>query len=129
MPFHCTTEFASKPLPVNVTVACFPVTTFLGLTSERTGWGLFTLKVTALDVPPPGEGLKTVIWFAALAASAEEGTLAVISVELTRAETSACPFQLTIVADVKPVPLISSVTAAAPAVMFAGLTLAIVGMA
>lgn len=125
-PFHCTMEFASKPLPVSVTVACVPVTTFLGLTPVRTGVGLFTLKVVGFDTPPPGEGFNAVISFAELAASAEAGTEAFNSVALIKV-VNAEPLRLTTEPDEKPVPTMSKVSAPEPAITEAGFTAASTG--
>src|SRR5438045_3600152 len=62
-PFQRTTDAAMKPLPLTVrTNAEPPATADAGLTLLRVGAGLgaVTPKLTALEVPPPGEGLKTV---------------------------------------------------------------------
>lgn len=66
MLFHLTTELAIKfePLTVNVNAAP-PAVALVGLRLVSTGIGLpaggFTVRLTELDNPPPGNGLKTVI--------------------------------------------------------------------
>ena len=59
--FHWTVEEGKKPVPVTVRVnAGPPAITELGLSAVIAG-GLRTVKVNALDVPPPGGPLKTVM--------------------------------------------------------------------
>ena len=63
-PFHRTEEPVTKPVPVTVRVnADPPAVAELGEMEVRVGTGLFAvlmMKVRALEVPPPGVGLKTV---------------------------------------------------------------------
>ena len=62
-PFQRTTDAAMKPLPLTVrTNAEPPATADVGLMLLRVGAGFaaMMLKLAALEVPPPGEGLKTV---------------------------------------------------------------------
>lgn len=49
----------------------------------RTGVGAFTVKLAALEAPPPGEGFVTVTCAVALAAVEAAGTTAVNCVALT----------------------------------------------
>ena len=59
-PSSCTTELLLKFVPLTVKVKAAPPTT--ALAGERVaivGIGLLTVKLTALDVPPPGAGLVT----------------------------------------------------------------------
>lgn len=76
-PFHKTTEFVSKPLPVSVTVAAWPVGSVDGVIAVMTGTGLFTAKLTVLETPPPGAGFCTVIAPVELPVSEDAGSVAV----------------------------------------------------
>src|SRR5438128_11507817 len=59
-PFHLTTDPLMKSLPFTVkTNAASPAVLFAGEIVEMTAIGLLTVKLTALDIPPPGAGLKT----------------------------------------------------------------------
>lgn len=61
VPFHCTTEVETKPVPVTVTVvALLPAGTEVGFVADTVGAGLLIASATALEVPPPGVGLLTV---------------------------------------------------------------------
>ena len=66
VPFHCTAEFDSNPVPVIVIVAGLPGTTYRGEIALMTGTGLFTSNVALAEVPPPGAGFCTVIRLAEL---------------------------------------------------------------
>ena len=55
-PFHCATEFDSKPFPVTVTVAATPVRTSVGAIEAITGSGLLTRNLAPVESPPPGAG-------------------------------------------------------------------------
>lgn len=63
-PFHCTVEVATKLLPLTVSTKAAPnAVALFGLRVETAGTGLLIVvivKVCALDVPPPGDGLTTV---------------------------------------------------------------------
>jgi hypothetical protein len=126
-PFHSTTEFVSKPVPINVIVAACPDGTICGDIEVRTGVGLVTLNGSAALVPPPGAGFCTVTALAELLASAEAGSVAFNSVALTHNVANAEPFQATLDEGTKPVPVRSSVCVPDPATTLAGLTAAITG--
>ena len=82
VPFHLTTEPATKSLPVAVRVkAAPPVDAEVGERLVRVGTGLLvapvTLKVAAAVVPPPGAGVKTVTETVPAMAMSDAGTAAV----------------------------------------------------
>ena len=60
-PGHLTMEDATIFVPVSVKVKpVLPATAEVGLKVVSAGTGLLMVKTCALDVPPPGVGLKTV---------------------------------------------------------------------
>jgi hypothetical protein len=79
VPFHFTTEFATKlaPLTVNVKVAP-PTVAPVGATDATVGAGLLMGNVAGADVPPPGAGLMTVMLAEPELATSLAGTWAVI---------------------------------------------------
>src|ERR1700678_768578 len=61
LPFHCTTDFASKPLPLTVNVKAVPPTVaVVGEMLVTVGGALLIDRSTAVEVPPPGVGFTTV---------------------------------------------------------------------
>ena len=74
------------------------------------------VNVSALDVPPPGVGLKTVTDAVPAVAMSLAGTAAVNCVALSNVVTKPTPFHLTAEALMKFVPVTVSVKAAPPAV-------------
>src|SRR2546430_1178191 len=59
-PFHCTVDPLVKFVPLTMSVkAELPAGSKLGLMLLITGRGLLIKRVLALEVPPPGGGLKT----------------------------------------------------------------------
>ena len=61
-PLKRTTELPLKFVPVAVSVKAEPPAVLLvGLILLSVGVGLLTVKLTALEVPPPGVGFITVI--------------------------------------------------------------------
>jgi hypothetical protein len=84
LPFHCTTEVATKfePFTVSVKPAC-PTTIVEGESEETMGIRLFTVKLRMLDVPPPGTGLVTVITAVPPKATSAAVIATVSCVELT----------------------------------------------
>src|SRR5256886_1474533 len=59
LPFHCTMDELMKFVPVSASVkAASPATTLLGEIELSVGAGLLIVNVCALEVPPPGVGLK-----------------------------------------------------------------------
>lgn len=62
LPLKLTEAPLTKPVPFTVKVNAAPPTLALAGESEViAGTGLFTVRLTAEEVPPPGAGLKTVI--------------------------------------------------------------------
>src|SRR5437773_1445864 len=62
LPLKRTSEALTKLVPLTViTSAPFPAMLFGGESVLIDGAALLTVKVTALELPPPGAGLKTVI--------------------------------------------------------------------
>lgn len=128
----CATELGMKFEPLTVTVCCpEPATAVFGVSDVIAGTGLFagalTTKLTAFDVPPPGDGVNTVIGtFPAVAMSAC-GTEAVSCVALTNDVTRATPFTRTSEEATKLVPFTVKVNAGSPAVLDAGEMVVIVG--
>jgi hypothetical protein len=86
-PFHRTDELEIKPVPVTVRVkAGPPAVAELGERVVMVGTGLLAalmVKVLAVDVPPPGVGLKTVTLAVPWLAISEAGIAAVSWVEET----------------------------------------------
>jgi hypothetical protein len=61
-PLHRTLDVGTKPVPFTVSVKdAPPAVTDVGLILVVVGRGLKTVKVCALEVPPPGVGLKTLM--------------------------------------------------------------------
>ena len=64
LPSNLTTEPLTKLLPLTVRVkAAPPIAALVGETLLTAGRGLLTVIFTGLEVPPPGEGLLTVIGY------------------------------------------------------------------
>jgi hypothetical protein len=60
-PLKLTVEFVTNPVPFTVRVKATPPAVVLdGERVVMVGKGLFTMKLTAFDVPPPGVGFVTV---------------------------------------------------------------------
>jgi len=72
------TELLTKLLPFTVNVnAAPPAVALEGANEVILGTGLFTAKVSAPDVPPPGVGLETVTLAVPVLAISPAGTWAV----------------------------------------------------
>jgi hypothetical protein len=81
-PFHWTTEVGSKFVPAKVKVkAAPPAVAVLGFIPEAVGVGLAIVNIWAVEVPPPGAGLKTVT-LPAPGAEKSPARMAAVSVEL-----------------------------------------------
>src|SRR4029077_8943104 len=77
-PFHCTVELFTKFVPLTVRVKSVPPAIWLSGEREITvGTRLFMVKVSALEVPPPGGGFKTVTAAVPALAMSLAGTVAV----------------------------------------------------
>src|SRR5207249_4118769 len=120
-PFQRTSEAATKPLPVTVTVKAAPPTVALaGATVESVGTGALVMNVRAADVPPPGAGLNTVTEAVPGVATSTAGMAAVSCVALTNVVVRGAPFQRTSEPVTKLLPVTVRVKAAPPAVALAG---------
>jgi hypothetical protein len=94
-----------------------------------TGAGGLIVNVSALDVPPPGEGFTTVIDAVPGVATFAAGTMAVICVGETNVAVRVEPFQFTVELEMK-VPLVSftvKVNWPLPAIVEVGLIEVILG--
>jgi hypothetical protein len=91
------------------------------------GTGLFTVRLAAPEVPPPGAGLVTVTLNVPAVAMSEARIAAVTCVPLTNVVTRALPFTFTLVPLTKPVPFTVSVNPGLPAVALGGESEVIVG--
>lgn len=131
LPFHCTVEPLMKFVPLTVSVKPVPpAVTAFGLKPVIVGMGFCAwpiLKLTALDVPPPGAGLLTVTLDVPVVAMSVAGICAVSCVALTNAVVRALPFHCTVEPATKPLPFTVKVNAAPPAVAPVGFKLLIVG--
>jgi hypothetical protein len=117
LPFHWTTEFETKLLPLitNVNPALpdgtvageIVVTDGIGLTPVPVG--AVTVKIAALDVPPPGAGLNTVTWALPSDAISESRITACNCVLLTKVVALALPFHWTTEFETKLLPLMINV--------------------
>ncbi len=88
------------PLSVSVVDAA-PTRTDDGLTLVRAGAGLFTAKLVALEVPPPGAGFVTVICAVPAVATSVAGIATCSCVELTNVVGRALPFHCTVEDEMK----------------------------
>lgn len=128
LPFHCTTDAPINPLPFTVIVnAPEPALTVFGVTEFATGCGLFVVKVTAFDAPPPGAGFITMTAGDPAAATSPAKIAAVSCVALTNVVTRAAPPKFTTDVFRKFVPFTVRVNAPDPAITFAGKSVVTVG--
>ena len=78
------------------------------------------VNVCALDVPPPGLGLATVMDAVPAVATRDAGTVAVSCVEETKLVARGAPFQFTVEVETNLVPFTVKVNCALPAVVEVG---------
>ncbi len=124
VPFHCTTEPATKPLPFTVKVKDEPpaeADVGLRLVIAGTGLGAVIVKLWAFDVPPPGAGLDTVTWAVPADAMSAAAITALSWVADTYPVVRLDPFHCTTEPATKPLPFTVSVKAVPPAVADEGL--------
>jgi len=118
-PFHKTWELERNCVPVTVSVNAAPPTVALKGEIEVTlGVGLARVaivKLTALDMPPPGAGFCTAMLAVPAELRSDAGTSAVSEVLDTYVVPSAAPFHSITEAGMKPLPEAVTVSAAAPA--------------
>ncbi len=92
-PFQVIAVDGTNPLPFTVTGRSGePTFALAGLKLVMAGTGLFTVKVIAPDVPPPGVGFSTVSFAATPLVKSEAGMVACRLVEETNVVVSAVPF-------------------------------------
>src|SRR5213594_3310464 len=129
-PFQRTTDVEMKLLPLTVSVKPAPpamAEVGLMLVMLGTGFAAVIVNVTEFEVPPPGDGLKTVT--AALPALAMSlcGIEAVSWPALTKVVERSAPFQRTTDVEMKLLPLTVSVKPAPPAMAEVGFMLVMLG--
>ena len=130
LPFHCTTELATNPVPFTVRVkAADPGITVAGDTLVIAGTGFWIVTLAALEVPPPGEGFTTVTCPEPVAATSAVVIAAVSCAALTNVVGRALPFHCTTEPATNPVPFTVRVNAPDPATTLEGETLLTAGTA
>jgi len=128
LPFQRAAEPETKLEPFTVKVKAGPPAVALeGDKDVKLGTRLVIVNVTALEVPPPGEGLKTVTLAEPAVATSAAAIVAVNRVLLINVVILLPAFHWTVEALTKPVPLTVSENAPPPAVAEAGLRLVIAG--
>lgn len=113
-----------KLVPVTVRInAALPAVALVGDNAVNAGSGLFgvIVKVCAVLVPPPGNGVKTVTATVPAEMILVAGTTAVNCVGLIKVVTRAAPFQLITEPLIKSVPVTVNVNAVLPAIVVFGL--------
>src|SRR5262249_39090710 len=130
-PFHFTTDVDRNPVPFTVRLNAAPPAVALAGDSEPiVGTGLFAaliVNVDALEVPPPGVGLKTVTDRESAVARNAAVIAALTCGALTNAVVRLDPFHFTTDVDRNPVPFTVRLNAAPPAVALVGDNEPIVG--
>jgi len=118
-PFQSTVELVMKLVPFTVSVnVLVPAVVEVGEIDESVGEGFgaaVIVNVTAPEVPPIGNGLKTVTVAVPVLETFAAGTLAVRDVPETYVVVSAVPFHLTLELALKLVPVTVSVKVLVPA--------------
>src|SRR5206468_2779116 len=124
-----TCEAATKFVPVTVSVkAGPPAVALLGASVDSVGAGALTVNVRATDVPPPGAGVTTVTEAVPGAARSAAEMAAANWVLLTNVVVRAAPFQRTVEAGTKPLPVTVNVNAAPPTVALLGASVVSTGV-
>ena len=127
-PSNFTVEADTKFVPFTVIVNCESPTVFdVGEMLVVVGTGLLTVKAWALDVPPPGVGLKTVILNVPAVVRSLAGMVAVSWVADTYVVVLEEPSNFTTEDETKLVPLTVIVNSASPTVLKVGDIDAVVG--
>src|SRR5690606_38988409 len=83
LPFHRTSEVSTKPVPATTSVnAPEPASTLGGFNeaSDGAGFGAMMVNSSASDSPPPGAGVKSVIYAVPACAMSAAGLFAAIEV-------------------------------------------------
>src|SRR5881409_3056428 len=129
-PFQRTTDPEMKMLPLTVRLnAAPPATAEVGLRPLMLGTGFeaVMLKLTVLEVPPPGGGLKTVTAAVPALEMLLAGIEAVSRVELRNVVARSPPFQRTTDPEMKLLPLTVRLKPDPAATVDAGLRLVMLG--
>jgi uncharacterized membrane protein YedE/YeeE len=127
-PLKLTTDAASKFVPLTVNVnAAPPAVALVGESVVIVGAGLFTVKLTAAEVPPPGAAFTTVTGNVPAVAISAAVIAAVTCVALTNVVVAAVPLNFTVDPFMNPVPFTVNVNAAPPAFALVGESVVIVG--
>src|SRR5205807_90345 len=115
-PLKFTTDVETKFVPFTVTVKpASPAFLELGEMLVVVGTGLLTVRVCALEIPPPGAGFVTVTENETAVATSAAVIAAVNCAELTNVVVFAEPLKLTTDVETKFVPVTVSVNPASPA--------------
>jgi hypothetical protein len=121
LPPKLISESASKPDPLTERVrAGLPTPALVGEMLFKTGSGLLTVKVDAVEVPPSGAGFVTVTEKEPAAAMLAAGIAAVSDVALTDVVGWAAPLKLTTAPETKFDPVTESVKVPLPAIALVG---------
>lgn len=130
-PLSLTTEVETKFVPVTVMVnPASPKVLLEGEMLVVLGSGLsavFTVKLCALEVPPPGVGLNTLILYVPGVLKSFAGMVALSCVLLTKVVIRFESLNLTTDPDTKFVPLTVMLNSASPAVLLDGRMPVVVG--
>jgi hypothetical protein len=122
------TDGAIKPLPETVMVSgALSATAEFGVTAVTDGSGFPTVKVTVVDVPPPGAGFCTEMLAVPTALRSDAETCAVSEVLDTKLVVRAASFQWITDAAMKPEPDTVTVSLGLPTVTEFGVTVVIEG--
>jgi hypothetical protein len=128
LPLNFTTELETKPVPLTVSgKAAPPATMPVGLSEVIVGAGLLTVKLAAVEVPPPGAGFVTVTGTIPAVAMSPAGMDAVSCVALTNVVVAATPLKLTAAPLTKPEPVTVRVKPVLPAVALLGESVVMTG--
>jgi hypothetical protein len=127
-PLNLTTDAETKFVPFTVIVnSASPTVLLSGEMLFVVGTGLFTVNVCAVEVPPPGVGLNTVILNVPAVVKSLSGIVAVSCVLLPTNVVRSEPLNLTFELEIKFVPVTVIVNSASPTILFAGEMLVKVG--
>jgi len=127
-PAKFTTEAEPKFVPLTVIVKVeSPTVLVSGEIEVVVGTALFTVKVWALDIPPPGVGLTTVMLNVPAVVMSDDGIEAVILEDETKDVVRLPPSKLTVEDALKPVPVTVIVKPESPTVLVSGEMLEVVG--
>jgi len=123
VPFQVITVVATKPDPVTPSrTSLDPATTLAGLTLLIVGTGLFTVKSTPGELPPPGDGFTTVSFATVPLAKLLAGIVALKLVAEIYVVARETPFHCAVELRMNPDPLITTLVFPEPAKADPGVT-------